>query len=162
MPTPTYTPLANITLSSSAASVTFSSISQAYRDLVLVCVSSVNYSGGSTEITLNGSGSGYNYIYMSGNGSTTSTSSSTNQGAIGTTGQFSPYTANEPLQTTVQIMDYSVTDKHKPILLRQGPASRGVTVSATRWANTAAVTSITFASSGLLAGSSFALYGIAA
>jgi len=31
-----YVPLANLTLGSSAASVTFSSISQAYKDLVLV------------------------------------------------------------------------------------------------------------------------------
>ena len=36
MPTPTYTPLATVTLGTSAASVTFSSIPATYRDLILI------------------------------------------------------------------------------------------------------------------------------
>jgi hypothetical protein len=36
MPTPTYTPIATTTLGTAAASVTFSSISGSYTDLVLI------------------------------------------------------------------------------------------------------------------------------
>ena len=42
----------------------------------------------------------------------------------------------------VQIMDYSATDKHKTLLFRGGGPATGVGASATRWSNTAAITSI--------------------
>jgi hypothetical protein len=48
MPTPTYTPLATVTLGTTAASVTFSSIPATYRDLIFV----LSGLGGSANITL--------------------------------------------------------------------------------------------------------------
>jgi hypothetical protein len=44
MATPTYDLIDSVTLSSSATSVTFSSITQDYRDLILVCEASSNNS----------------------------------------------------------------------------------------------------------------------
>jgi hypothetical protein len=64
----------------------------------------------------------------------------------------------------IQIMDYSANDKHKTVLIRQSEANLGnVTATAARWANTAAVTSITFLLVGgnLQAGTTISLYGIA-
>jgi hypothetical protein len=68
------------------------------------------------------------------------------------------------------IMDYSATDKHKTVLGRgNNMPDSSVTMSASRWANTAGITSILMtpdrflqgASSAFVAGSTFALYGIA-
>ena len=68
----------------------------------------------------------------------------------------------------LQIQDYSATDKHKSYLYRSGGATDtnyGTYAAAGRWANTSAITTITIAPSGsytLLAGSTFALFGIQA
>jgi hypothetical protein len=162
MGTTTYTPLANITLGSSAASVTFSSISQAYRDLVLV-VKPIASTGTNMLIRFNSdSGSNYYRLGMYGDGSSTGSFSETNTEVRSGAYSYPDTTAN--FQDILNIMDYSATDKHKTTLSRLGIASAGVETYATRWANTAAITSIAFTlSSGTYsAGSSFALYGIAA
>jgi hypothetical protein len=156
MPTPTYTALANITLGSTATSVTFSSIPATYRDLILV------YSGTSTSVSgvegrFNGdSGTNYSLVRMFGTGSPGSSSATTNYFPVVYTGL--PITA----LSIVQIMDYSATDKHKTVLTRAGGAGYTTTEAlASRWANTAAITSINILSIGFTSGSTFALYGIA-
>ncbi len=155
MPTPTYTPLANITLGSSAASVTFSSISQAYRDLVLVfngnmatsSIAKINFNGDTTNTN-------YNAVFMYGDGSTAYSGSSAN-----------PYFFRFALNSAaiLNIMDYTATDKHKTILSRSDNENY-VDGRALRWANTAAITSFVISSysGNYAAGSTFALYGIAA
>lgn len=162
MPTPTYTALANITLSSSASSVTFSSIPGTYRDLVLVC-SITNASGGTNTINIrfNGdTGSNYNRVHMIGTGTADSVafSNSTESLSIPTGGTGNVGTVIS------QIMDYSATDKHKTFLTRiadKGGYGDYVIASASRWANTSAVTSLTFyGTTNFLSGNSFALYGI--
>lgn len=161
MPTPTYTPLANITLGSSAASVTFSSISQEYKDLVFIIYTK---STASSEIWLqfnDDSSSNYNYVYMRGSGSAISYGeSSVDTGArviIDTSG-FS--------NSIMQIMDYSATNKHKSYLVRNNVASAGTDAVAGRWASTAAVTKLKFMTLynaySLEAGTRIELYGIAA
>lgn len=163
MPTPTYTPLANITLGSPTATITFSSISQSYRDLILVANS---ISGSSTvrlALRFNGdSSSSYFNVAMIGDGaSVLSSQNTTNYVNPG----ISDITTTNPSTYIANIMDYSATDKHKITLVRSGGVSLGTTVNATRWGNTAAINniavtnnlSVTFA-----AGSTFALYGVAA
>jgi len=65
-------------------------------------------------------------------------------------------------------MDYSATDKHKTVLVKRGVSDAtgySVGMEAGRWASTSAITSINiFDQSGdtFDAGSSFALYGVAA
>lgn len=162
MPTPTYTPLANITLTSSAASVTFSSISQAYRDLVLVIKPFGSVSNMSPFIRFNGSSTGYSDVYAIADGS--ATYSGTRSGTDGYLIGFAASDPTSPGEIIVNIMDYSATDTHKTYLSRAGKASAGVDMIAGRWANTAAVTSFTInANTGSFAsGASFALYGVAA
>lgn len=163
MPTPTYTPLANITLGSSAASVTFSSISQGFRDLVLV-VNAQAATGSSESYAIlrfnSDTGSNYSRVIAFGTGSAAQSFSGSNLLPITT-----------PLNSTgvrglsvMNIMDYTATDKHKTVLYRDDNPSVSTVMGAGRWANTAAITTVacvhfsdTFAS-----GSTFALYGIAA
>lgn len=161
MPTPTYTPLANITLASSAASVTFSSISQAYSDLVLV-VSPIDAAGFSNvRVQVNGdTGSNYYWVRMLGDGSAAASSSGTTGGGAG--GAAYVVSSTERMSSITQIMDYSATDKHKTILTREDSPAYNTVALATRWANTAAITSLKVLGGTYAAGSTFALYGIAA
>jgi hypothetical protein len=168
MPQPTYTPLATITLGSSASSVTFSSIPATYRDLVVVTALRTNRSGQNTDainMRFNAdSGSNYPRVGMFGSsggaGSFAETSS-----AIILTATAATSTANTFTPSNAQIMDYSATDKHKTVLLRNAQNLTDVVLAqANRWANTAAITSLTFTSANSAnfeVGSRFDLYGIA-
>jgi hypothetical protein len=153
MPTPTYTPLATVTLGSAASSVTFSSIPATYRDLILVFEGTVA-SGAFARIQFNSdTASNYSNVLIKNNGSALITGDNI---------------AFAELQATYnnaigQIMDYSATDKHKTVLTRSNQPTGHVIASAGRWANTAAITSIRlFVSAGNYStGSRFDLYGIA-
>ncbi len=161
MPTPTYTPLANVTLGSATGSVTFSSIPATYRDLILVTNATSLVGGPFAFLRFNGdTGSNYNYVFMYGDGSSavSSVTSSSTQGFIGNTDAAGINT------TITQIMDYSATDKHKSYLARNGRAGGLVIATAGRWANTNAVTSmsVTVSTSTFAIGSTFSLYGVIA
>ena len=154
-----YTALANVTLGSTATSVTFSSISQAYRDLVFVLTGTTTATQAVT-VRFNGdSGSNYFEVGMDGSGSSassfTSTQTNIDVAALGTSQS----------QATFSVMDYSATDKHKTVLVRTDNASWGTRALAGRWGNTAAITSAVITMAGgqtFAAGSSFALYGVSA
>jgi hypothetical protein len=163
MPTPTYTPLANVTLGSAASSVTFSSISATYRDLICVVVAA-----GSTtlqgRIRLNGdTGNNYNYQRMSGSGSAATAAAAASQSS-GFLSAIAQATTTGALQMDINIMDYSATDKHTTIISRADQAANGTEAFLNRWANTAAVTSVEILTStgNWAAGSTFALYGVIA
>lgn len=159
MPTPTYTQINSITLAVAAASVTFSSISQAYRDLILVVDASHN-SSSDIEFRINAdTGANYSVVWMG------SYVSSTYSGANTYTYLRPDYTgasSGERYMVNLQLMDYSATDKHKTTLSRSNINAAITAAGAHRWANTAAITSIVcFTGSGTFnAGSSFTLYGI--
>jgi hypothetical protein len=153
MPQPTYTPLATVTLGSSASSVTFSSIPATYRDLVLTVSSPTanvlaRFNGDSTAH--------YSRVTMSGNGSTATSASTTADTALFLTAGSGGF-------CVAQIMDYSVTNKHKTALRRRNDATSVLDASAIRWPNTSAITSLALAaaSGDLASGSTFNLYGIA-
>jgi len=165
MPTPTYTPLATVTLTSTASSVTFSNIPATYRDLILV----VNAKNGTTTGTGNllfqfnsDTGSNYSRVVMEGNGSTASSFSDTTTSAAGAIIAGSTKTYFAP--SVIQIMDYSATDKHKTLLSRRNSSDDSVSAAAIRWANTSAITNIYFfpPSGNIATGSTFSLYGIEA
>lgn len=163
MPTPTYTPLANLTLSGSATSVTFSSISQSYRDLVLITVTTRDTAqDGAQQMQFNSdTASNYAIVRIAGNGSTASSSTSTTNGIADSLGFNTVFSS--PAVTTWNVFDYSVTDKDTTVLVRAN-SNNGVGATAGRWTSTAAITSLrVFANNGsaYAAGSTFALYGIA-
>lgn len=158
-----YVPLANVTLGSSAQSVTFSSISQSYRDLVLIGFSA-SASDPYIELQINGdTGNNYPAINMVGDGgSSFSQNLTTNYnyfdiaGALGSAAGFS---------FIINFMDYSATDKHKPVLWRAVKASAGTLAEVGRWANTSAITNFKldqYSTNVFAAGSTFALFGVSA
>lgn len=162
MPTPTYTPLANSTLSSAASTVTFSSIPNTYRDLILV-ISALGSTTVSGRIRFNNdSGSNYHYLTIAGNGSTASRGYNQGLTSIYASDIATASTTNR-LNLTVDILDSSATDKHKIVLSKSASSAVAVEGVVARWASTSAVTSIAiFPSTGQWAsGSTFALYGIA-
>jgi hypothetical protein len=153
-----YTALANVTLGSSASTVTFSSISGSYRDLVLVIDATLSGAGQPT-IELNSDSGNYSMVMMGGTGSSTQSATDT---LIYIGSNFSNYAS---FTSQINLMDYSATDKHKTVLIRAGASATSVVATAARWANTAAVTSIrcrTLSASTYQAGSTFALYGVSA
>lgn len=158
MATPTYDLLDSVTLSSSAASVTFSSITQDYRDLIVISQPTHDSTGSNFYARFNGdSGSNYSYVYMRGNGSTASSSNGSSQT------EMSFGRADGGAVNINQIMDYSATDKHKTVLERRNDPDDAVWAFAHRWASTSAITSIALTpySGNFDSGSTFYLYGVA-
>jgi hypothetical protein len=161
MPTPTYTPLATVTLGSTASSVTFSSIPATYRDLIVVCEFVPSGSFFDTGLRFNADGgTNYSFVEASGSGSGSGNSNS----APRSQAIFLYTEATNRWAVIAQIMDYSATDKHKTVLSRATAGAEITIMTANRWANTAAITSVqvrpdasTFAS-----GSTFSLYGVIA
>jgi hypothetical protein len=159
------TPLANLTLGSSATSMTFSSIVGTYRDLYLVCTyTNATADGDYIAIKLNAdSGSTYSTVTLSGSGSAATSSQYTNSslGWITVNGGFDTTRGN----LTVNFLDYAQTDKHKVWYSRNGTSTRGVEAIMGRWNSTAAITSVqVYSVNGwsFAAGSTFALYGVLA
>lgn len=157
------TPLANLTLGSGQTTITFSSISGAYRDLLLV----INYGTGSTgtpRIRINGDTlSTYSWQTGEGNGSSaTAASSSGTSAPISQTNNLGTNNNTNTANAVLHFMDYSVTDKQKIVLVRGNLASTAVTMATIRWANTSAITSFTLTpfNDSFLSGSTFALYGV--
>jgi len=161
----TYTPIATNTLSSAASSVTFSSISGAYTDLVVVCNAGVTASGGYTlAMQLNGdTGNNYSGTRLSGNGTTAASYRASNLNYY-----FAGLNMPDTLTTNVifHLMNYSNTTTYKTALIRMNDVGVGTAAMACLWRNTAAITSINLSAevgaTTLLAGSTFTLYGIAA
>jgi hypothetical protein len=158
-----YTPLANITLGSVAASVTFSSISQAYRDLVVVCNATVSLGTVNLFTQFNSDGgSNYYFVVMRGNGAVAASE------FVNTAVMYPGYGLNDlstvPSIIKFDIMDYSATDKHKSVLFRSNHADYGTMATAGRWASTSAVNTIKLQPTGSVfaVGSTFALYGVSA
>lgn len=156
-----YVALATITLTSTDSSIDFQNIPGTYRDLVLVVDQKINT--GETDVRFNtDDGNNYSTVTMrggadSGTYSTTFTANGIKpQNSAG--GTFSFF--------TLQIMDYSATDKHKTTLLRSGAGTSSATsvqAHAVRWANTAAINRVRCLSvdgGTYQIGATFSLYGI--
>jgi hypothetical protein len=158
-----YIPIASQTLSSSASSVTFSSIpttlgGKTLRDLVIVLEARTTGNGFTATITGNGQGGAT--VGMEGNGS----SASSETFGSGTVFQVNNglFTSSESTAATAHIFDYSATGKLKPVLTRSGRAGSGVAATASLLGTTSAITSVVLAGFGTnwAAGSTFSLFGL--
>ncbi len=157
----TYEPIATTTLGSAQATVTFSSISGAYTDLVAIC----NFGGASAaeDFTIrfnSDTGSNYSFTNLKGNGSTATSERSSNATRI--VADLAGVSTSLQAVDIVQIMDYSNTATYKTTLVRVNDASKSSEATVGVWRNTAAINSVSFAMTGgnLLSGSTFTLYGI--
>lgn len=156
------TPLANLTLGAGATGVTFSSISSAYKDLMLVVVGTNASTSGNIYVRFNSdAGSNYSHVYMNGDGVNPATAS---QSALSV--GFIGMALNTSAATTVRtnFMDYSATNKFKSAISRWDNAATQTGASAVIWASTAAINTLyVYAGTGTFAaGSTFALYGVSA
>lgn len=155
MPTPTYTPLATVTLGSSASSVSFSNIpATPYRDLVLVADGTSSTSD-FCFLRFNGDTSNYTRVGMLGVGASVISFADSDASAIG-------FQSTGRSNNIVQIMDYSATDKHKTYLSRNNVNAAQVQANAHRYASTSAITSLAIvpATGTISTGTTFSLYGI--
>lgn len=127
--------------------------------------------GGATNanlrMTLNSSATGYAYHDLTGNGTSVTSSVSTSATFIEFTGAAAGNTTTASVfgAGVISILDYSSTTKNKTIRGLYGKVVTSLYTIALRsglWANTAAVTQITFQmQSGTMGtGSRFSLYGI--
>jgi hypothetical protein len=165
--TATYESIATTTLTGTQNSVTFSSISGSFTDIIAVL--SIKATSGSNEVLRaqvnSDTGNNYSYTYVQGvsagaqSGRASNTSLILAQGGNAAIDEasntFSPY--------VVQFMNYSNTTTNKTILARgAGVAQAGASVSL--WRNTAAINAIRFyiAAGNFDTGSTFTLYGIKA
>jgi len=162
----TYQPIASQTLSSAAASVTFSGIPQTYTDLVVVINGSMSASGATIYARLNGdTGSNYSVTYIGGNGTSAySNRSSNNSNGIGL-GGFEAGFSTGMFTNIVHFQNYSNSTTNKTVLSRWSDPSSGGEVEAFvgLWRNTTAITSIEIRNNGghnFNSGSTFNLYGI--
>ena len=162
MATPTYIPLATVTLAASSSAVYFTEISQDYSDLVLeIEVFSIASGNRNNRVQVNGdSTSTYSNVVMRGDGTTASSfTQDLTYARIDANSSFTNTTKN---MATTTFADYSATDKQKTILSRGSSGLYGVDATASRWPSTAAITSLAVFPSGseYAAGSTFKLFGI--
>jgi hypothetical protein len=154
----TYTPLARTTLSSAAATVTFSNISGSYTDLILV----INHKGTGTSnicFRLNGdSSTNYSRTSINGDGSSVASyrSSNDNLGYIGVaTTSFG--------NTIMHFNNYSNTTTYKTVLATTYQSNDSVISRVNLWRSTSAINQISLVSGPTYdIGSTFTLYGILA
>lgn len=161
--TGTYQPLATTTLATATTSVTFGSIPSSFRDLIIVFEGSIVANTRLDITTGNGTldtGANYFSVTMLGTGSATNSlvyrNATTIQGMFDSIG-----TGTGRINSVLQFMDYSATDKHKTIIGRSSSASNGVTAFVARHATTSATNIIRIAGfDNITVGSTLSLYGI--
>jgi hypothetical protein len=161
MATPTYELIDSTVLGSASASVTFSSIPAAYRDLVLVWEAKGSGGNAGFDIKFNSdAGSNYNQVDMS----SLSGGISGSQSNVTDISLIANASTSEAFLGAMQLLDYSATDKHKSGLIRDGRAGSSTNATAIRYASTSAITAIQISTgfNNYASGSSFYLYGIAA
>jgi hypothetical protein len=159
----TYEPLATTTLGSNTTTVTFSSISGSYTDLILVANGTVTYAGNlDCEIFINSdTGTNYSRTYMFGNG--TSALSGKNTSAAAALGFY--WSNTQSNNTIFHFMNYSNTTTYKTMLTRNANPGNSTYAGVGMWRSTSAITRLDLtptASSQWATGSIFTLYGITA
>jgi hypothetical protein len=165
----TYEPIATTTLGSAASSVTFSSISSSYTDLVLII------SGRSTRASTDDSlyiqfnsdtATNYSYTELAGNGTAASSGRASSQTQIrpSTNMDAASQAAGTFTPVIISMNNYSNTTTYKTTLSRSNMAAKEVSAVVGLWRSTAAISTILIkcAVGNLDTGSTFTLYGIKA
>jgi len=156
----TYIPLATTTISgASTTSVTFSSISGSYTDLVIVMGFSLS-ANDEIDITFNSdTGNNYSRTYLESDGTTASSARTLNFSAI-------PILGRGNLMTNlINIFGYANTTTYKTLTARFSSPSNIMGTEVGLWRSTSAITTIRLnlrTSQTYVAGSVITLYGIAA
>jgi hypothetical protein len=158
--TSTYEKIATTTLTSNQASVTFSSISGSYTDLILIAQGTNTTSAQSLRMTFNGiTTTTYSRTAVFGDGSSAQSTRDTNISGIDNI-----YYGTTQAVAIVQIMNYSNTTTNKTVISRNNDSASAVNAVVGLWRSTNAINSITMTAqtSNIASGSTFTLYGIKA
>jgi hypothetical protein len=162
--TVTYEKIATTTLGSDQATITFSTISGSYTDLVLVENGKVTSGASYSRIRFNSdTGSNYSGTYLSGNGTAAATERFSNMTFM-VVASLAAVETNFNHNAIINIQNYSNSTTYKTILARLNNAAAATDAAVGLWRDTSAITSIEYyLNSGSWAtGSTFTLYGIKA
>jgi len=138
---------------------TISTISGSYKNLLVLAKGIYCSTNTDLRIRLNSdTGSNYSFVLAQGDGSSAfsgSYSGTSMEVGVLTTGRGN---------VIAQIMDYSATDKHKIVLARGDQAADRTRMTAGRWANTSAITTVKVMTNAnqMASGSTISLYGVIA
>ena len=160
----TYEPIATTTLGSAQASVTFSSISGSYTDLVLV-LSVKGSTANFPSLRFNGdSGSNYSRTILTGDGSTASSTRGFNENSANINYNAQTSSSEFNYNSITHIQNYSNSTTYKTQITRANQAALGTDAIVTLWRNTNAITQIDCITNtgNYASGSTFTLYGILA
>jgi len=166
----TYEKIATTTLSTTAASVTFSSISSAFTDLYIVVNARGNNAGTTDQVALrfnSDTSTNYSRTILYGTGSAAASARTSNDSKI-----LIDYVAGDTAAAGtfggcyINVMNYANTTTYKTVLSRAGTAGDLVEANVGLWRATPAAISTVLIYPGIgsqwLTGSSFTLYGIKA
>ncbi len=162
----TFMPIASTTLSSSAATVTFSGIPQTYKHLVLKCSVRTDFANVTSSGTIHFNASGttaFSLTSLLGDGSTASSTRNTSRantfnvfnGANSTSNTFSNneiFIPNYTGSTNKPYSNYSVVETNA--------TAATVRTEADLYSSSSPITSITIEYTNIVSGSTFDLYGI--
>ena len=155
----TYTPIATTTLGSNQSSVTFSTISGSYTDLVLVFNGTITTGDDTWGLQFNSdTGSNYSSTALYGDGSSAGSNRTSSQ-----TKANSSYSGTSNSTTIIQLQNYANSTTYKTGLVRNNGGGF-VSARVVLWRSTSAITSIVASPNTyqFATGSTFTLYGIAA
>jgi hypothetical protein len=153
----TYEKIATNTLGSATSSVTFSSISGSYTDLVIIFAGTGSNNSAIYLTFNNDTGSNYSNTNMYGDGTSAASQRRSNQTSIKDILLYTTQT-----NAIIQIQNYSNSTTYKSVLARSNVASAETDVTVGLWRNTAAITTVTLIAGtvNFATGSTFTLYGI--
>ena len=156
----TYEPIATQTLGSAAASVTFSSISGAYTDLILITQGKIASGEGAYKIQVNSDTSNnYSNTFLYGDGTSATSGRVSNVNYL-----FGGRASTSESNGIVHFQNYSNTTTFKTIISRGNSTALTIAYVGV-WRSTSAISSMVITNetnSNLSAGSTFTLYGIKA
>jgi hypothetical protein len=163
--TATYEKIATTTLGSNAANITFSSISSAYTDLVII-LNGAFTTAETIGVQFNSdTGSNYSSTILAGSGSSASSGRNTNQTGL-TVGTNGYWTTSIIANSILNIQNYSNTTTYKTMLSRSNNASVGLDAIVGLWRNTAAINAIKlygfYSGHSFITGTTATIYGIKA
>jgi hypothetical protein len=157
----TYFPIATNTLSSAVASVTFSSISGIYTDLLVIISGTTSTDTGLPMQFNSDTGSNYSGTLIYGSGSSSVSERNSNQTSMNSMGRMDSTSGNG----IFHFMNYSNTTTYKTVISRGNNASSIVIANVGLWRSTSAINTIKFMVEGAAtysSGTTFTLYGIVA
>jgi hypothetical protein len=168
MATNTYVALDKVTIGTATPSITFSSISATYTDLVVVASFTVATASANLVMTFNGDTTSglYSKTQLEGTGSVAVSGRTSGANNIGLDSNIGDDTTGPSIHI-LNLMNYANTSVFKTVLHRQSgfwSANPGTAARVGLWRNTNAITSVTLNNGGtnFAIGSTFSLYGIKA